>query len=490
VTTGRRALGPLLLAAALCWPAGAEPASAATASVLTGSGMVARGQPSTWAKAVVAAGAGESNDLTLSRASDETLRLHDAGAVLTPGAGCTSVDAHSVTCSFSRADQRAIEVRLGDLDDRLRIGGALITWSLVVYGGDGDDTLDAAGGSFEPATGAGLSGDAGDDRIVGSAHSDGLSGGDGDDSLSGGDGSDRLRGGFGTDSMDGGSGTDRVDYGDRSRSVTVDLSRPGPQGEAGEADTIENVEEAQGGDGPDILLGSDGPDFLVASSDHDRRERGDIVDGRGGADAISGSAGPDELRGGPGDDRLAADDGADRIDGGPGDDHLSGSSGDDRIDAGAGDDRLDGGSGADRLLAGPGRDRVDAGPPASTRDDVRCGRGRDLLVLFPDTPEAVVNPGCDAIDFSELHIRAWSLRGSALGLRVLPAYKHGRCLVAIRTSADVRRMRLRGRSRRTVRLATASATAKVRVATDLRCNFFNAPDYEMSIRLTFRRHRR
>ena len=178
------------------------------------------------------------------------------------GVGCTAIDERSVRCSIPCVDQRSVRLQLGDLDDRLRIAGALADWDLDASGGDGDDELDLTG-AFE-ARGPAVSGDAGADRLSGSNGDDPLAGGEGDDSLSGGPGSDHLRGGFGTDSMDGGSGPDLVDYGDHSRPVTVDLSRAAPQGESGEGDTIQNVEGVRGGDGSDVLLGSAGADELVA----------------------------------------------------------------------------------------------------------------------------------------------------------------------------------------------------------------------------------
>lgn len=67
--------------------------------------------------------------------------------------------------------------------------------SLILMGGDGDDTL---------------IGSDGDDRIFGEDGQDILMGGDGDDTLSGGRGQDRLMGQRGRDRMNGGNGNDML----------------------------------------------------------------------------------------------------------------------------------------------------------------------------------------------------------------------------------------------------------------------------------------
>jgi len=127
------------------------------------------------------------------------------------------------------------------IDETSRIDARLC--SIVVHGGDGDDTIEIDAGIDVPAE---LYGDGGDDRI---------DGGDGNDLIDGGDGNDRLDGNRGDDLLLGGAGNDRI-WGD---------------------------------EGNDHLLGDDGKDRL---------------DGGPGDDTLEGGAGNDHLYGGPGHDVL------------------------------------------------------------------------------------------------------------------------------------------------------------------------------------------
>lgn len=68
-------------------------------------------------------------------------------------------------------------------------------------------------------------------------------------------------------------------------------------------------------------------------------------------------------------------------------DVLNGRGGNDRLAGRAGNDRLFGGAGADRLFGGPGRDVLDGGrgndtiaAADRTKDRIRCGTGRDVVV--------------------------------------------------------------------------------------------------------------
>ena len=119
----------------------------------------------------------------------------------------------------------------------------------ALTGGVGDNRLDGRGFSGQLT----LSGEAGDDRIVGSAGGDVLNGGSGDDSISGREGPDQIR----------------------------------------------------GGDGDDSLLGQDGNDVIDGGSGND------LLDGADGNDTLSGGAGDDQLFGGSGNDGLSGDAGAD-----------------------------------------------------------------------------------------------------------------------------------------------------------------------------------
>ena len=98
----------------------------------------------------------------------------------------------------------------GDGDDLLqaRTGS---TSSVMLDGGDGADILRGGNGADILLGGTGsdsLSGLGGNDSLLGGDDNDVLSGGSGNDTLKGGNGDDLLIGGFGVDSIDGEAGTD------------------------------------------------------------------------------------------------------------------------------------------------------------------------------------------------------------------------------------------------------------------------------------------
>jgi hypothetical protein len=195
----------------------------------------------------------------------------------------------------------------------------------VLVGGPGDDKILGDGGSDV------LRGDDGADTLDGGADHDSLDGGIGNDRLTGGAGNDIVGGGDGDDELDysplyafdgtdvfaGGAGYDNVGYFGRTASVSVSLDGQPNDGQADEGDNIgADVEEVDGGDAADVLVGSAGPNRLA---------------GRGGDDRISGGGGNDVLYG---------DSGNDQIDGGDGNDTLDGGCHDDTIIGGAGIDSL------------------------------------------------------------------------------------------------------------------------------------------------------
>jgi Ca2+-binding RTX toxin-like protein len=237
-------------------------------------------------------------------------------------------------------------VNLGGGDDVFTDETALgdpIVFPVVVNGGAGNDEFDGGGGADVLTGGSGddrvlgdggsdvLQGDDGADTLDGGAGHDQLDGGIGNDRLTGGAGNDMVRGGDGGDELDysplyafdgtdvfeGGTGYDKVGYFGRTASVSVSLDAQPNDGQAGEGDNIgPDVEEVDGGDAADVLVGTAGPNRLA---------------GRGGDDQISGGGGNDVLYG---------DSGNDQIDGGDGNDTLDGGCHDDTIIGGAGVDSL------------------------------------------------------------------------------------------------------------------------------------------------------
>ncbi len=79
------------------------------------------------------------------------------------------------------------------------------TNTIVVSGGNGDDTISLGNAALPPAQ---LFGDNGNDVLTGGSGADQLFGGNGNDTLNGGDGNDILDGGAGDDTVVGGKGTD------------------------------------------------------------------------------------------------------------------------------------------------------------------------------------------------------------------------------------------------------------------------------------------
>lgn len=93
-----------------------------------------------------------------------------------------------------------------------------------------------------------------------------------------------------------------------------------------------DLENAQGGDGGDILVGTAGANRLLGGAGDDE------IEGLGGADVLHGNVGDDWLWGDGGRDIIRGGRGADNLDGGAGDDWLSGDRGDDTLAGGAGAD--------------------------------------------------------------------------------------------------------------------------------------------------------
>lgn len=185
-----------------------------------------------------------------------------------------------------------------------------------IDGGDGNDVLTGGAGSDHLRGRGGndrLYGGGGADWVAGDAGNDQLFGGSGNDVLIGGAGDDTLDGGTGADEMSGGiydeqqvvfehSGFDTVTYASRTNPVAVTLDfGDSNDGEAGEGDTVSNVQMVIGGSGNDILKNAtDG-------------YRPVILQGNAGDDLLVGGLGDDWLTGGLGRDRLYGRVGNDRL---------------------------------------------------------------------------------------------------------------------------------------------------------------------------------
>jgi hypothetical protein len=294
---------------------------------------------------------GEANRLALAVRGRRVVVTDAAG--VRPGRGCKRPDPARPTravCTFEHRIGSASTgffstVRLRGGDDRLRrLPRALAG---TVSGGPGGDSI---GGS------------PGDDTIRGGPGSDRIRGGAGNDELAEGDGGDAG------DELDGGRGTDTVGYSRRREGVSADLEGDADDGRPGEGDRIgADVENLDGGSGPDLLRGS-------------RRSR--LLRGFGGDDMLLGGAAAALLLGGGGNDRLAGGRSSDVLNGGPGNDV---------VDAGPGQDRLEGGGGDDSILARDGSaefPQCDEGNDRAEVDQLDMVLGGDCEALERDGPAA------------------------------------------------------------------------------------------------------
>jgi Ca2+-binding RTX toxin-like protein len=313
----------------------------------------------------------------------------------------------------------------GALDDVNEDGGVE-----AVIGGSAGDTLTGTPDAdrIEGANGA--------DTIDGLGGADDLAGGAASDTIDGGPDSDRVSGDGGSgagdpaaDTLDGGTEDDAAVYDERSVPVVVDLDDPGPDGSAGEGDTLAGFEGAIGGEGDDVLVGSAGVNTLLGALGDDVIDGGlgqDELLGGNGSDTVSyarrtngvsvlvgphgGGGEPNEAdhiegmenaRGGDGADNLRGDESPNGLDGGPGDDTLSGAGDRDLLQGGDGADTLNGEDGDDTVSGDAGTDTADGGPGGDSlrmrdgeADTVACGSELDSAIVDPiDTLD-----GCESAD--------------------------------------------------------------------------------------------
>ena len=219
----------------------------------------------------------------------------------------------------------------GSVTDKHRIsdGGGSIP---VLDGGPDDDVI--VGTDSEEY----LLGDIGNDVLRAGGSNDFLEGGDGDDYVHGGDGDDELTQGFdlnaqslapdGADTLSGGDGRDGVSYAGRTSNIRVTLDDVRNDGADENADADAEERDNVRSDVEDVTTGS-GHDLIDADTRPANAVfRNNELDGRGGADRLHGGTGADDLIG---------RDGSDVLIGGPGGDGLSGDAGIDRFRARDGD---------------------------------------------------------------------------------------------------------------------------------------------------------
>ncbi|MEO7729484.1 MAG: calcium-binding protein [Kofleriaceae bacterium] len=259
--------------------------------------------------------------------------------------------------------------------------GAAYATAIVVYGGNGNDTL---------------------------------RGGDGDDTLYGGAGNDLFLTGAvadGNDELHGGADSDTADYSPRLAALTITIDDLADDGEPGETDNVgTDIEILKGGMGDDHLTGSANPETIYGGPGNDTIAGGggnDLLYGDAGNDVFdegSGVNGADVFNGGPGIDLVSyagrgntvlvsldgvANDGevgegdkvmldVEDVTGGSGNDTITGSALGNTLDGGAGNDTISGGGGNDVLRGGLGNDILNGEAGDDTFDEGADG-GADTL---------------------------------------------------------------------------------------------------------------
>jgi hypothetical protein len=354
-----------------------------------------------------AAAPGEANVVSIDRAEPEpgpgveppttTVIVRDTGAPLTPGAGCSGIDAHTAACTLHGWHRQTQE--FCGHDCYIQVPGSAWQDAERIELGDGNDAFTSSmGGKYEASWPTEVEGGSGDDTIATGSGEDTITPGPGNDSVRPGEGDNRVIADPQPD------GNDRFEFLPGSTNEVDDSARTVPLhladhilGAGSEADTISGPAQVIGGSADDEFIGSGealdgrrGNDTLIGSSGDDEIEGGpgnDTIRGRGGDDKVYDSQGDDVIEGGAGDDYLRGAIGNDRISGGPGNDKLFGEAGDDRLNGGTGNDRLSGDEGRDTLRGGAGNDRLLSGFADDAQganrgidpavDSVDCGPGKD-----------------------------------------------------------------------------------------------------------------
>lgn len=146
---------------------------------------------------------------------DDTIRLGASASSFVYGGQNTDT---ITTANGAGSNSSSVLINGNKGSDTITLGrSAFATGS--VYGGNGNDTINAdavtdatgvAGSLNATAAGVMISGDIGDDTITGSDGIDTINGGDGADVIDGGTGADVIDGGTGNDTITGGAGADTI----------------------------------------------------------------------------------------------------------------------------------------------------------------------------------------------------------------------------------------------------------------------------------------
>lgn len=178
----------------------------------------------------------------------------------------------------------------------------------TINGGDGNDTfvvgpVNDDGAFVNLASGFVFGGsDSGFDTI---SNIENVRGGVGFDTIVGDANDNVIYASAGGDQNDGGDGNDTYSAAGLQDTVTIDLAADTASGTEIGATTINNIENATGGEGADSITGDATANILRGNGDND------ALSGMGGADQLFGGSGDDTLTGGADNDTLSGGSGID-----------------------------------------------------------------------------------------------------------------------------------------------------------------------------------
>jgi Ca2+-binding RTX toxin-like protein len=230
-----------------------------------------------------------------------------------------------------------------------------------------------------------VTGDSGDNLLIGGPENDTLLGFGGNDTLDGGGGKDSLNGGAGADSfrftgVPSNSNFDRI--ADFSSGVDQLLLDPDVFAGAGAAGSFWAAPGAtRGHDADDRIVYNTSTGFLYYDADGNGGGGARLIAVLQGAPTLAASdiavaddsppdPDPMPIVGTEGDDTLFGTGGDDLMDGRGGNDSLIGAGGDDTLLGGTGNDSFDGGMGADSITGGSGSDEFLFRSPQSAVDRI------------------------------------------------------------------------------------------------------------------------
>ena len=187
------------------------------------------------------------------------------------------------------------------------------------------------------------------ENLTGGSGADSLIGSSGANTLRGGGGNDVLEGGLGDDEVEGDAGTDTASAQSAAAGVRIDL-RAGTLTGADGADTLSEIESADGSPFDDTMIGDELANALNGSAGTDTVDYSQAIGGLAlnlQTGSVTGAGATDSLSqiesaiGTPFDDTLTGSTVSNSLRGGGGDDTVIGAAGDDTLDGGAGRDLAD-----------------------------------------------------------------------------------------------------------------------------------------------------